>query len=230
MKTYLNFFILISTFLLLSCNQKTNQSTVSTYGVEPYYFPIFDFSIPSVYVYKLSESGEYQYLKMHFDEEKSIFNTKVYNNDKVLVENSDEYIDRNGAHFTKYEVIQNNDTIDAKLIATDVFKWNIRNVDQLTWHIDYKIADKRIQIIKQRVIEEWNYNVEFNDSTYNTCVFRDKYKIIEEENGNESIYKFDQITYYAKGIGILNYTRKYSDGDLKITLVKIISEEEFNQL
>lgn len=94
--------------------------------------------------------------------------------------------------------------------------------------VEYTNSWGRFELQKGRQFANYE-TIKINDKAYNTAKFNDNY-LIKSLDQNDK-YAYIQITYYAKGIGMVKYERFAPTGEIRILeLEAILSIEEFNEL
>ena len=242
----------ILTILLISkyveSSDSSSESTkISDINLEEYYFPIDDLENTKVYHY-VSDETEVKHL--YWVLKKSVKNGKTFlitdsysmnsSGEFKRIEIINEEINEAGSfvkEYTKFQFDKNGNKfeVSAKLQSECVFKWDMNKGEKIIWEFETENklypgyitnVEKKREYIKETTI------IKFNDKEYDAIVFSDNFKVKQSNSTfNKSIISnFTQTSYYAKGIGMYQYVRKFPDGQVTYTLNKILSKGQWNDL
>jgi len=158
--------------------------------------------------------------------------TESYLADFTIYNSFEEVITNDGAEliiYTDYE--KNNEgentPIEAEIVDKDVYKWDDNGIYK--YSVKYQSPKYgNEQFTKERSKIRLT-EISINGTEYSVLKFLDNYEVksLDGDGG----YTFHQLTYYAKGIGMVKYERYLPDGTIvELELSQILSEEEFENL
>jgi len=170
-------------------------------------------------------------------DDEEIFITKIYSNDMHRQEELHEWMDKNGSKVIKYFVFEQKDSTDEKvnceITRDEVIKWNMEKGKEIAWEINFKSliqTGSTVTISKTREAIATSASFSFLGNKYGCILFQDSYQILSSNQTGHSSneYKYSAASYYAKGIGLVEFHQRFSDGNEKhYKLEKIVSAEEF---
>ena len=218
------------TFLILiivisSCSAQEN--------LKDYYYPIGTKKEVKIYKYvDKNNPNNIEYWKVTTNPNQKIILTESYTTDFILYNIFEEQLNKNGSEIIRYADFEQSDDaqnirIDGIIVDKDVYKWTDNN--KYKYSVKYKNPKYGNEhFIKMRTKNTFE-NINLRGTEYPTIKFMDEYEIKSLEN--EQNYQFYQLTYYAKGIGMVKYQRYHPDGTvIELELDEILSEREFAKL
>ena len=200
-------------------------------SLKEYYYPLDIEDEVGVYEYVNIENPEYsEYWKVITDPSAETLVTESYRADFELYNTFYEVFEPEGAMLTSYidyekdaegvvKEIRGTPTEDA------VFLWD--KTKSYIFSIDYVNKYGRFEMTKKRTNLGF-VNIVVNDEEYKVVKFRDDYFVnaIDQEDK----YSFMQVSYYAKGIGMIKYERHIPNADqIVLELKEVLTEGQFNQ-
>lgn len=198
-----------------------------------YYFPIGVEKEVKVYKYIDKNNPEnIEYWKVTTNPETNRILTESFRSDFTLYNVFEEVLTNDGAELIFYRDFEKNEQgemipVDGIIIDKDVYKWDDTSAYKYTVQYDSPRYGNE-QFIKERNKIRF-VDIDVNGTDYSTIKFLDNYEVKSLEN--ESGYKFHQLTYYAKGVGMVKYQRYLPDNTVvELELIQILSKEEFEVL
>lgn len=199
-------------FSIISCTQpiQTRQ----------FYLPIAEFKSAKTYIYKSeNDTLKIEYWKKSKINKDEILTTRKNKSGK-LIDKVKETLDENGSNIKSYEILyKGDDWVNATklhLIENSLLKWDLNlksfysgqfYLNQSYWNIS-----RHREFYKKEIKS-------FNKKDYETLVFKDIYTFSLEIKPDEKEFipptkfsNFIQYSYFAKGIGLIEYNRVFDDG------------------
>ncbi|MFK7774729.1 MAG: hypothetical protein AB8F94_21500 [Saprospiraceae bacterium] len=209
--------------LLILLNSCSNKS------LSNYYFPINEKSEIKVYKFidpKNIEPGFYWRTKTN--PSKATLITESINSDFQLYNTFEEQIKNGKAQLINYVEYEEN---NSKEIIAAIKEHQVFDSDKsktYSYKVEYKNKYGKMTSKKKRKFLGFE-TIEVQGKKYKTAKFKDEY-FIELIDLNEK-FGFDEICYYAKGIGMIKSERFIETNEV-ITkeLEKILTDEEFNKI
>jgi len=212
-------------FIALLC------SSCFTGSLKEYYYPLDIEDEVAVYEYVNEENPAYsEYWKVITDPSAETLITESYRANFELYNTFYEVFEEEGAMLTSYidyEEDQDGNIKEIEGIPTtdDVFRWD--NQKSYDFSVDYVNKYGRFEFTKRRTNLGF-VTITVDDEELKVVKFKDEYFVhaIDQEDK----YSFVQISYYAKGIGMIKYERHIPNADpLVLVLNEILTEGQFNQ-
>jgi len=252
-KTVKLFILAFIAFLFLTSAIKINDASLK---YKDFYFPVQKLTTPQVYHYTCSNQkfeDLYRVMSILKTKDSTFLITDIYQLDTngflSPVESIKELITDMGAEVLSYSNYLYKTEIDSvfnaskpvgfkaktNIIDGSIFSWNLRGNQQLQWKYQY---DNPIDthdfttVTKNRNFYR-NGKIYLMGNTYETCVFNDtlNYRVYNTLKKSNSLnYNYLQKSYYAKGLGLCKYERKFGDQGLTYTLKEILSSDEFEEV
>ena len=194
------------------------------------YFKISEFKKGKIYKFiDIKNKGNIHKWKMYYKIESSdtIFHTDVLDNKNRIIEVFIEKLQGDGTKMIGYQTI-NFDSIGlSQKVNYDIMSDNIYKYNQekypLVWSVSSSGQYGRKKVTKKRALVSKNESQDIYKKHYNCLVFKDEFII--EYLDMDQVYKFYQLSYYAKNFGIVRYNRFMPDGkELDYRLHKIIMD------
>ena len=193
-----------------------------------YYYPIDD----EIKVFKYinpTDSELTEYWKITTKSKNGNILTESYDSKFVLYNTFEEQVYPNNADLIRYtdtEKLANGGSIN---IESDVMKKDVYKSDKLNpynYAVSYKNNFGKFTFEKKRQFVGFE-EVQISKTLYQSAKFKDEYFINAIDQNDK--YEFYQITYYAKGIGMVKYERHIPSENVRILeLEEIMSESKFN--
>ena len=103
--------------------------------------------------------------------------------------------------------------------------WEFETVNKLYPGYITNVKRKRVYTGKNTIIE-------FDNIEYDAIVFSDSFEIKQSNSSFKisNISNFTQTSYYAKGIGMYQYVRKFPDRQVTYTLNEILSRNQWEDI
>ena len=208
--------------ILNSCSNK---------NLSNYYFPINQQSETKIYKYidpKNAEPDVYWMTKTN--PEKKTLITETYNSNFKLYNSFEERIEKGKAQLVNFIDYEEENNTSKEIIG--VIKENqVFNSDKsktYSYMVEYENKFGKISYKKKRKFLEFE-QIEIQGKKYKTAKFKDEY-FIDVIDLNDK-FGFHEISYYAKGIGMVKSIRFIAtDEVLILELENILTEEEFNKI
>ena len=111
-------------------------------------------------------------------------------------------------------------------ISNDVYKW----VDRSPYKFDVKFysGSEIIRLEKKRVYLGETSKI-IQSGEYNCVKFKEFYTMTID--GTSDQFEYNQIAYYAEGVGMIKYERILPYGELvELELTKVLNESEWEKL
>jgi len=187
------------------------------------------FSTPKTYVFKnVNDTLNLAYWKMYYkiENQDTMFYTNVSSADMKTTEIFKEKINTDSSTLNEYllvsyDSLQSEIINKVNVINNDVFIF-ATNDSTIEWKIN--INDKNISsyLSKKRTLVDTT-NLTYGNIEYECLVYKDDFLYkVPSYNIND---KFSQLSYYAKGLGLIRYTRTLPTGKvLDFKLNKINNE------
>ncbi|QIE58661.1 hypothetical protein G5B37_03520 [Rasiella rasia] len=225
MKIIKNTFLLILTFVISNCSAQLNY--------KDYYYPIGAKKQVNIYKYvDKNNPNNIEYWKVTTNPNSNKILTESYTTDFRLYNIFEEQLNENGAEVIRYADFNKSDDgknirIDGTIIDKNVYKW--ADDSKFKYSVKYSTPEYgNEKFIKERIKNRIE-NINVHGTDYSTLVFMDEYEI--KSLDNDQTYEFYQLTYYAKGMGMVKYQRYHPDGTtIILELEKILTEKEFEKL
>lgn len=215
-------------------------STGRDLNYQRYYFQSDNFVVPKVYVYRnIMKKGDYLYWEMSSKTESGnkIFITKIYSSDKHPQEELHEELTDTGSRMIEYFIYEQKDSTDEKVSCRiaqhDVMKWDLENGDEIFREVNFKSQLQKgstVTITKTREATGRKASFSFSGQKYDCVLYKDSYQILSSnETGHSSNeYRYTSASYYAEGLGLVEFHQRFPDGKEKhYKLEKIIDAKEF---
>lgn len=247
----MNNFLFIISFglILLTTACAPNRRTLFSKSLIEYYYPVEELEQPKVYHYKTGkELNKHVFWKLstEIDNGNIYLISDVYSYDEKgelsKIEEVKEKITDKGAFVVEHAEYEQDDfdnTFKLNSVIGDncVFLWKVKFNEKIEWNYSNqsKIFENRTQFVnKKSYLESTEQQIVFNGSKYKTVVFKDRFYYEYTNNITkkvESSFRIQQISYYAKGLGLISYKLKIPSGpEMTFTLDEILSEDEWDKL
>lgn len=202
-----------------------------TGSLKDYYYPLEIEDEVAVYEYVNIDNPNYsEYWKVITDPSAETLITESYHADFELYNTFYEVFEDDGAMLTSYidyEEAKDGTIKEIKGTPTtdNVFRWD--NAKSYDFSVDYVNKYGRFEFTKRRTNLGF-VNITVNGEEHKVIKFFDEYLVNALDQNDK--YSFTQVSYYAKGIGMIKYERHIPNADpLVLELDGILSESEFNQ-
>ena len=192
------------------------------------YFNISDFKEAKTYEFiDIKNKDSHHSWKMYYKIEASdtIFYTDGLDNKNRVTEVFIEKLQSDGTKMIGYQIINfdsngSNQKMTYEIKSDDVFKYNQEKYP-LVWSVLSSGPYGREKMTKKRSVVSKNEIQNIFNENYNCLVFKDEFTV--EYLDINQVYNFYQLSYYAKGFGLVRYNRFIPDGkELDYRLLKII--------
>jgi hypothetical protein len=225
--------ILITLAAIISTSSMAEIAADSV-SLKEFYFPYATFSEPVIYQYKdLNDSSNIQYWHMQIEvvNTDTILVTRAFNAQLEEIELFKEKIDDTGCHMLEFIMICGEDSIKTKNLETGVYKWYLSNFEKITWAVSYKSKYGDEFFSKTRQCWGVGEKKKFKGVSYPSAMFMDSYVSKVGANETSRTSRFQQFSYYAKGIGMIEYKRDISEEKvIHYYLEAILSAKEWGKL
>lgn len=199
--------------------------SVLTYGqnLKKYYYPIQKLKTTKVYHYECKEDKkEDQYWVLTYDAKKKELETLVYNADFQKLEDFTERLEKDGSYAKSFFLIEKK--IAKPTIIADSLVYHWKDTTAFTFKVHWPEEGQAPTLYKTRKFLQ-KETIKIKDKKYKTVKFHDHFKFDIPER--EKPYEFDELAYYAKGMGLLKFVRTYPDRNRTHHLKSILSKEEW---
>ena len=240
-------FISIS-LILTATNCSSDQKVISTKNLKSYYYPVEDLNQPKVYYYKSEkELNRHLFWKLSKKEENGVTYlitdafTYGQNGEIQKVEEIKERITKEGSFVVNYVQYEHDDLgntfkLNSTMKDSCVFKWEMTSDEKIDWSFRNEsmiFPNYTRSISKKRSLENVEEKFEYKGENKPAVLFSDhlntKYTNINT-GSIDNAFEMDQISFYAKDIGMTKYTRKFEDGsDITFELYDILTMHEWNE-
>ncbi|MBC3846597.1 hypothetical protein H8K90_09420 [Winogradskyella echinorum] len=198
-----------------------------------YYYQIANKVEIKIYKYiDKNNPSRHEYWKVTTNPNLNKIITESYTTDFRLYNYFEEELKSDGAELIRYEDFEKDSkeeiiNIVGKVIDKDVFKW--KDTNSYKYSVKYNNPNYgNAHFTKERIKNSFE-NIYVRGKEYSTLMFKDKY-IIKLLDANQQ-YEYYQFTYYAKGVGMVEYQRYLPDGTVvELELAEFILEDDFNKL
>ena len=197
-----------------------------------YYYPINDTNEIKIYKYvDPTESESPTYWKTTTDVKNNTILTESYNSNFKLFNSFLEKINKEETNLLKYVDYEDGTNETIIEINATVKKNKVYASDK---KVEYSYAVAYENIYGKMYLEKKRQFIGFEEITvqgkkYSVAKFKDEYLVNAIEQNDKFV--FFQISYYAKGIGMIKSVRTFSDMEQNILeLEKILTEDEFKKL
>jgi len=170
-----------------------------------------------------------EYWKIKTDPIKKTIVTESYRSNLKIYNVFQEELKDDGAYLTKYEDYNSNQkAIPSEITKNKVYKWT--GTSSYSYSVTYEVENENIKDRMTKTRKQIGFeNIEVSNKIYNTVKFLDLYKM--EMLGLDLDYNMEQITFYAKDFGMVEYRRFIPNGNsIELELDKILTEKEFEEL
>ncbi len=202
-----------------------------TGSLKEYYYPLDIEDEVAVYEYVNIENPSYsEYWKVITDPSAETLITESYRADFELYNTFYEVFDEDGAVLTSYiDYEKNSDGSIKEIVGTpksdQVFRWD--QAKTYAFSVDYVNKYGRFEFTKKRT-NLGMVDIIVQQEEHTVIKFLDEYFVHAIDQDDQ--YSFTQVSYYAKGIGMIKYERHIPNADpLILELHEILSESEFNR-
>lgn len=122
----------------------------------------------------------------------------------------------------------------ATMESESAFLWDLENSDEITWKFNKEskiYPGYDIETVRRRKFTGDSVNIEFEDEKIPAVKFLDSFRItyITRLDNRRDNIDYIQTSYYAKGIGLYEYTRVFPDSEVTFTLKEILSLDEWEK-
>ncbi len=210
------------------CLIVTFTACVST-NIKSYYFPIHEDGDTKIFKYINPVDPEFsEYWEVLSDPYENSIITHSYNADFTKYNTFYEQYEEDGAKllsYIDYEKAKDGTwkEIKAETIDNDVFMWERKNA--YNFSVKYTNKYGRFELTKRRR-DVGFVDLEIMDEDVKALKFIDSYYVNAIDQNDT--YQFQQISYYAEGIGMVKYERLIPNSGLQVLiLVEILDETAF---
>ena len=200
-------------------------------SLKEYYYPLDIEDEVAVYEYVNIENPDYsEYWKVITDPSAETLITESYRADFELYNTFYEVFEEDGAMLTSYIDYEKASDGSIKEIkgtpkSDNVFRWD--NTKSYDFSVDYTNKYGRFEFTKKRTNLGF-VDIVVNSEEHKVIKFLDEYFVNAIDQNDK--YSFTQVSYYAKGIGMIKYERHIPNADpLVLELNNILTEGQFNQ-
>jgi len=220
--------LLIISVLFLSGLNGFGQKTQDNFRGN--YFNISEFNKGKIYNFiDVRNKDNTHNWQMYYKIESSdtIFYTDGLDEKNRVIEVFIEKVQADGTKMMEYYTINYDSTGASKKVTYDIMSRNVYKYTEekypLTWSVLSRGQYGREKLTKKRTIASKNETQNIYNKSYNCLVFRDEFSV--EYLDINQVYNFYQLSYYAKGFGLVRYNRFMQDGkELDYRLLKIIEK------
>ena len=209
--------------ILNSCSNK---------NLSNYYFPTNKQSDTKIYKYIDPKNVEPNlYWKVKSDPLKKTLITESYNSNFKLYNSFEERFEKNKTQLISYIDYEGEYNTPQKEIIGVIKENQVFNSDKsktYSYMVEYENKYGKIRYKKKRKFLKFE-QIEIQGKKYKTAKFKDEF-IIEAIDLKDK-FGFYDISYYAKGIGMIKSVRHAATNEvITFELEKILTEEEFNNI
>ena len=184
--------------------------------------------IPETKIYKFvneNDSNDIVYWEMFYTT-KDTFVTNTYDSNLFLTNEFVETLDHSGSKLIKYTSYYefHDQPAKANITKDDVFSWT--TTDPIQYEVNYRVEQDQISILKERKYLS-DQKIIFNNRFIKTKIFKDSFIVTENSKVLDSTYN---ISYYAKGLGVIQFNSHIGQEINKMKLDKILTKNEFQAL
>ncbi len=192
------------------------------------YFKVSEFKKGKTYSFiDVNNEDNTHNWQMHYKIESSdtVFYTNGLDKKNRVIEVFIEKLQIDGTKMMGYQTIDfdsigGNQKMTYDIMSTDVYKYNQEKYP-LVWSVLSSGPYGREKLTKKRVVVSKNETQNIYKTVYNCLVFKDEFTL--EYLDVNQVINFYQLSYYAKGFGLVRYNRFLPDGkELDYRLFKII--------
>lgn len=216
--------------ILFSCGSKAEKNA----SIRKFYFPYQDLFTPQVYKYRdlnNPEKIQYWHIKSKISHGDTIMTTTTYNENFDVIEIFKEIIKPTGPEILSYTMINDLKITNTKAEAKEIYYWQQPFEQEITWSIIYRSRFGKEKLEKRRKLVGTNENKTFQNKSYPCAKFKDDYTQSATKDDWSDQYTFYQYSYYAEGIGLIEYKRFFDNGsEINYVLENIFTEEEWKEL
>lgn len=228
-------FALLIGIALVSCGGEEPEEVPQ--NLRNYYFPYATFMKPQIYKF-INEDNPSNVFYLHMQtgviDKDTMMMTTAYVDDlkptEVFVEKMlpekivlEEYTFLN--LYGQAEPVTTNPT------ARDVYVYNTSKSKTIEWSVDYNSKYGAERIGKKRNLDESGIQRKVQGEVVNVAKFKEVYDFPMQTDGNIEQSSFDQYSYYAEGIGLVEYERTLASGEKShFILDEIITEDKWNKM
>lgn len=210
-----------STFLLIIVS-----ITISCKTTKSYYFN--EENIPETKVYKFvneNDENDIVYWEMYYTNNDTLV-TNTYNSKLLLQNEFIEVLGKSNSRLIKYTSYYefHEHPVKATVSKNLVFNWSDK--EQAEYKVDFQVKQDKITITKKRKYLS-NEEVVYNGRKLKTKKYEDTYYVdinsVKQEPSKN-------ISYYAEGLGVIQFNSHTISGVDKMILESILTEKEFKKL
>lgn len=201
----------------------------SSLNIQNYYFPIHEDGDTKIFKYINPVEPEFsEYWEVLSDPYENSIITHSYNYDFSKYNTFYEQYEDDGAKlvsYVDYEKAKDGSwkEIKAETVDDDVFKWERKN--KYRFSVKYVNKYGRFELSKDRKDVGFE-TMEIMEEEVKALKFIDTYYVHAIDQNDK--YSFQQISYYAEGIGMVKYERYIPNSGLRVLeLVEIMDETKF---
>lgn len=212
-----------SIIILNSCSNK---------NLSNYYFPINQKSETKIYKYVDPKNIEPDlYWKTVTNPIKKTLITESFNSNFELYNTFEEHVENGKAqliNYIDYEVEYNSTSKEIIGVIKENQVFNADKSETYSYRVEYKNKLGNISYKKKRKFLAFE-QIKIQGKKYNTAKFKDEL-FIKIINSNDE-FEFHEISYYAKGIGMVKLIRYAPTNEVLIfELEKVMTEKEFEKI
>jgi hypothetical protein len=195
-------------------------------NLKKYYFPPNKFKKGLIYHYHCKEDQKQDmYWSYTFNDKTKIFNTLVYLANYELGEDFRETFRKDGAYAEKFLMYEDQQAKAVIIKDSLVYSWKDTTEFSLKMYIPKEGVATSFSKSRKYLGKE---NLKIGGKNYSCIKFEEHYKFVM--NDMEEPYEFTEISYYAKGFGLVKFIRVFKDKTLTHELKEILSKAEWDAL
>lgn len=200
--------------------------TISCKTTKSYYFN--EENIPEIKVYKFvneNDENDIVYWEMYYTNNDTLV-TNTYNSKLLLQNEFIEVLGKSNSRLIKYTSYYefHEHPVKATVSKNLVFNWSDK--EQAEYKVDFQVKQDKITITKKRKYLS-NEEVVYNGRKLKTKKYEDTYYVdinsVKQEPSKN-------ISYYAEGLGVIQFNSHTISGVDKMILESILTEKEFKKL
>ena len=194
-------------------------------NLKNYYYPYSSCLPYKVYKYEcFSAPSQTQYWIMTYNPETNSFITEAFNFKLERIEYFEETIGDKGTELVEFSAV--NDGRKEKSfppVKKDVYKWNDKS--PYKYAVKFYNGPELVLFEKERVyIGKESKKIQSGE--YDCVKFKEFYTMTFD--GSDEQFKYSQVAYYAKGLGMIKYERVFSNGEqVDRELTRVLNETEW---
>lgn len=193
-----------------------------------YYYPYSSCLTYKVYKYECySDSSKTQYWKMTYNPEINTFITESFNYKLKRIEYFEERIGDEGTALVEFSAVNDGRKEESfPPSKKDVYKWKDKST--YTYAVKFYSESELILFEKERVYIGKELK-KIQSGEYDCVKFKEFYTMTFD--GIDEQFKYTQIAYYAKDLGMIKYERVFPNGEqVRLELTQVLNKSEWEKL